>query len=143
MADSVLNQIIDTSLQKIKELAHTETVIGDPITLPGGTTILPVSKISMGFASGGVDFGGKPQQNNTPTATKFGGGGGTGLTVTPVAFLTVSPTGTVQLLPITNPADADAIDKISSLIEKSPDILQKLKNVIVGTKEESETTDSE
>lgn len=142
MADSVLNQIIDTSLQKIKELAHTETVIGEPISLPGGTTILPVSKISMGFASGGVDFTGKRPQGDAPAATKFGGGGGTGLTVTPVAFLTVSPTGTVQLLPITNPADADAIDKISSLIEKSPDILQKLKNVIVGSKETEEATDN-
>ncbi len=138
MADSVLNQIIDTSLQRIKELAHTETVIGDPISLPGGTTILPVCKIALGFGSGGVDFNfGKKAGEDAPISTRFGGGGGTGLTVTPVAFLTVSPTGTVQLLPITNPQDADAIDKISALIEKSPDILQKLKNVILGKKEES------
>ncbi len=74
MADSVLNEIIDTSLQKIKELAHTETIVGDPISLPGGVTILPVSKISMGFASGGVDFGGKKNGTDAPIATKFGGG---------------------------------------------------------------------
>ncbi len=132
MADSVLNTIIDTSLQKIKELAHTETVVGDPITLPGGVTILPVSKIAMGFASGGLDL---KKADSDIAHGKFGGGGGTGLTVTPVAFLTVSPTGTVELLPISNPSDADALDKITSLVEKSPDILQKLKQVLFSKKE--------
>ncbi len=130
MADSNLNEIINTSLQKIKELAKNETVVGDPITLPGGVTVIPVSKISMGFVSGGLDF---PSGKNTsaPVATKFGGGGGTGITVTPVAFLTVSETGTVQLLPISGPGDADTLDKITTLIDKTPDVVLRLKNIIV------------
>lgn len=138
MAESTLNQIIDTSLQKIKELAHTETVIGDPISLPNGVTILPISKISMGFVSGGLDFNGKKAEAGAPAATKFGGGGGTGVSITPVGFLTVSATGTVQLLPITDPKDADALDKITALLEKSPDILKKLKDVISSKREGKE-----
>jgi len=134
MADSVLNDIINTSLQRIKDLAHTETVIGDPISLPGGTTILPVSKISLGFASGGLDFNGKQSDAHTPTAAKFGGGGGTGMTVTPVAFLTVSPSGTVELLPIVSPSDCDTLDKVTTLAEKTPDILRKIKQVFARKK---------
>ncbi len=130
MAESNLNEIINTSLQKIKELAKNETVIGEPMTLPGGVTVIPVSKISMGFVSGGLDFPSR-KTSDAPVATKFGGGGGTGITVTPVAFLTVSETGTVQLLPITNPGEADTLDKVTTLVEKTPDILLRLKNIIM------------
>ncbi len=137
MADSNLNEIINTSLERIKELAKNETVVGDPITLPGGVTIIPVSKLSMGFASGGLDFPSK-KSSDAPAATKFGGGGGTGITVTPVAFLTVSATGTVELLPITNPGEADTLDKVTTLIEKTPDVLMKLKNIIFDAKKKKE-----
>jgi sporulation protein YtfJ len=135
MADSNLNEIIETSLQKIKELANNETVIGDPITVPGGVTIIPVSKIAIGFASGGLDFPAK-KESSAPTATKFGGGGGTGITVTPIAFLTVSASGVAELLPINTPGEADSLDKITALIEKTPDILEKIKKVFAGKKKE-------
>ncbi len=138
MANSNLNDMIETSLQKIKELAQSETVIGDPISLPGGVTVIPVSKISMGFVSGGLDFPSR-KTSDAPVATKFGGGGGTGITVSPVAFLTVTETGTVQLLPIMNPADADTLDKITALVEKAPDVLLRLKKVIGGKKKKNET----
>ena len=59
MAENKLNDMIGVSLEKIKELAGTETVIGNPIYTPNGTLILPVSKVSMGFASGGIDYGQK------------------------------------------------------------------------------------
>ncbi len=142
MAESNLNEIINTSLQRIKDLAKNETVIGDPISLPGGVTIIPVSKISMGFVSGGLDFPSK-KNSDAPVATKFGGGGGTGITVTPVAFLTVSATGTVELLPITNPGEADTLDKVTALIEKTPDVILKLKNIItdaIDAKKKKEET---
>ena len=76
MANSNLNEIIDTSLSRIKELANSQTVIGDPITLPNGVTIVPVCKVAIGYATGGLDF---PAKGNAPTATKFGGGGGGGV----------------------------------------------------------------
>ncbi len=125
-----LNEIINTSLEKIKELAKNETVVGEPMSLPGGVTVIPVSKISMGFVSGGLDFPSK-KNSDAPVATKFGGGGGTGITVTPVAFLTVSAAGTVEMLPILGPGDADKLDKITTLVEKTPDVLLKIKNIIV------------
>lgn len=135
MADSNLNEIIGTSLSKIKELANNETVIGDPIVVSGDVTIIPVSRVSLGFASGGIDF---PDKKGDHTATKFGGGGGTGVTVTPIAFLVVSEGGNVELLPITNPANADAFDKIGNLMEKAPSVLERLKNVFAGKKKKKE-----
>ena len=89
MAENKLNEIIQTSLEKIKELSETGTIIGDPINTVGGTVIIPVSKISLGFASGGVDIGKhlKGGENSKQSDASFGGGGGTGLTITPVGFL--------------------------------------------------------
>ncbi len=135
--DSHLNEIINTSLQKIKELASNETVIGEPITVPGGVTIIPVSKVSMGFATGGLDFPAK-KNSDAPLATKFGGGGGTGITVTPIAFLTVTDSGVTELLPIISPGDADSLDKITALVEKAPGILEKIKNVFSSKKKKKE-----
>ena len=127
MANSNLNEIIDTSLSRIKELANSETVVGDPISLPNGTTIIPVCKVAIGYATGGLDF---PAKGNAPTATKFGGGGGSGITITPIAFLTISATGATELLEIHTPSEADSLDKISALIEKAPDILNRVKQVL-------------
>lgn len=138
MADSNLNEIISTSLSKIKELANNETVIGDPINVSGGVTIIPVSRVSLGFASGGIDF---PDKKGEHTATKFGGGGGTGVTVSPIAFLIVSESGNVELLPITNPDDIDTLDKIGNLMEKAPSIIERVKNIFVDKKKEEEKED--
>ena len=136
MADSKLNDIIGTSLEKIKALADGETVIGNPITTPDGTTVIPVSKVSMGFASGGIEYSGKKASEGSKQ--NFGGGGGTGITVAPVAFLIISPDGNIQLLPITGTAGSagavDTVDKVTSFIERSPDILERLKRVFTSGK---------
>ena len=73
MSENKLNDIIGTSLEKIRALADGETVIGNPINTPNGTTIIPVSRVSMGFASGGLDYNGKKAAT---AAQNFGGGGG-------------------------------------------------------------------
>lgn len=140
MADSNLNEIIDTSLARIKELAKSETVIGDPISVPGGVTIVPVSKVSLGFASGGLDF---PDKRGEHTALKFGGGGGTGVTVTPIAFLVISESGSVDLLPITDPSEVDTLDKIGTLMEKTPAVLERIKKVFASKKKKGEDTEGE
>ena len=127
-ATEKINDIIATSLEKIKSIAGTETVIGAPIPTAGGTTIIPVSKVSRGFASGGLDYG-----NKAPDKQKnFGGGGGTGVSVTPVAFLIVSPTGGVELLSVGAPSDT--IDKIAGLVDKAPDMVERLKAVFAKKK---------
>lgn len=136
MAENKLNDMIETSLGKIREIAGTDTVIGDPIWTPNGTMILPVSKVSMGFASGGLDFGAKKadKDQSEKKPDHFGGGGGTGVSITPIAFLILSPDGKTELVPITAPQNIDTVDKVASLIERSPDILARLKNVFAGKK---------
>lgn len=146
MAENKLNEMIGVSLEKIKELAGTETVVGDPISTPNGTVIIPVSKVSMGFASGGIDYGAK-RAGKEVAADKdhFGGGGGTGVTVTPIAFLILSPEGKIDLVPIAAPQNVDTVDKVASLIERSPDILQRLKDVFGSKKKKKQqkTADEE
>ena len=148
MAETKLSDIIGTSLEKIKEFADSETVVGDPISV-GETTIIPVSKISMGFASGGIDYNGKNKSQKEssgakPNASNFGGGGGTGVNITPIAFLVISSSGSVDILPVTQNTSNDSVEKITSLIERSPEILQRIKNVFVKNKSaEGEETKAE
>ncbi|MBR0443109.1 MAG: sporulation protein YtfJ, partial [Clostridia bacterium] len=116
-SENKLQDIIQTSLQSLRTLVDSNTVIGDPIQTQSGTTIIPVSKISMGYASGGIDYNGKssaPKQN-------FGGGGGTGLSITPVGFLTVKADGSVEMVNVT-PAPAGTVEQVADVIERSPEI---------------------
>lgn len=132
MADTNIGSIIGAAVDNLKELAGTETVIGNPIVTANGTTVIPVSKISIGIASGGIDYHSKkPQPKNSKN---FGGGGGTGVNIAPVAFLVLQPDGRVELLPIASNGGNATIDKVTSLIERSPEIIEKLKGVFVKKK---------
>ena len=93
MSEHPIESMMGTTMDKIKEMADVNTVIGDPITTADGTVIIPISKVSYGFASGGSDLPSKSQ----PNRELFGGGAGAGVTITPIAFLTVSD-GNVRLL---------------------------------------------
>ncbi len=131
--ENKLQDIIQTSLENLRTLVDSNTVIGDPIGTPSGTTIIPVSKISMGYASGGIDYNGKtasPKQN-------FGGGGGTGLSITPVGFLTVKADGSVEMVNI-NPAPAGTVEQVADVIERSPEIFAKLKAFFVKDKKKKQ-----
>ncbi len=121
MSDHPINSLMDTTMNKIKEMVDVNTIIGDPITSPDGTIIIPVSKVSYGFASGGSDF---PTKNENKDC--FGGGSGAGVTIQPVAFLTVYQ-GKVNLMPIEKfdgAADRvvgmvpDLVDKVTGLFKK-------------------------
>lgn len=125
MAESKMGDIIKASLDGIKGFTDMESAIGAPIETPSGVTVIPVSKISIGFATGGLDFGAKKiirDQN-------FGGGGGTGVSITPVAFLTVNRNQEVNLIPITT-SSPSGLDNTLSLIERSPEIIEKIKNAL-------------
>ena len=138
MNENKVNDLIEGTLGQIRELAGTETVVGEPIYTPNGTLILPVSKISMGFATGGLDFGKKKTDNdNDSKATRFGGGGGTGVTVVPIAFLIISADGKIDLIPITTAKSESTLDKVTDLIERSPEILNRLKEVFAKNKDSS------
>ena len=114
MSNSVPN-MMEGMLHKIREMIDANTVMGTPVTTPDGTTIIPISKVSIGFGGGGSDFatnkGGNP----------FGGGAGGGVKVTPVAFIVVSE-GNVRMLPVAQAANTTA----DRLVEMIPDTLDKI-----------------
>lgn len=112
--------LMGVSVDKIRELVDANTVIGTPIAIGDGVTLIPVSKVSYGFASGGSDL---PSKSN---ADLFGGGAGAGINITPVAFLTVKD-GEINLLPVVSKPDTvdrlvslvpDAVNKVSDLFKK-------------------------
>ncbi|MBR2474766.1 MAG: sporulation protein YtfJ [Clostridia bacterium] len=142
MEDNRINQIISTSLEKIKELSETGTVIGEQIKTDNGTVIVPISKVSLGFVSGGIDFAcAKKKESDGKTNDSFGGGGGTGLSVTPVGFLVIKPDGEVKILNVTAPEvvyNNSTVAAVGNLIEKSPDIIRKLKDVFSKDKTPAE-----
>ena len=118
--------VLETTLQKIREMIDANTVMGTPVTTPDGTTISPVSKISMGFGGGGSDFNSKNQGSNP-----FGGGAGGGVKVTPVAFLIIKE-GSVRMLPVAAPANTTA----DRLVEMVPDTLDKIASFIDSRSEQ-------
>ena len=130
--ENKLQDIIQTSLENIRSMVDANTVIGNPINTESGTTIIPISKIAMGFASGGMDFNGKngePAKEPHGHAKNFGGGGGTGLSISPVGFLIVDKDGKVEMLNTGVAESKDLLEQIANLLERSPDILEKFKTV--------------
>ena len=121
---SEMNDIIKTSLEGIKTFANVDTVIGNPINTPNGVTIIPVSKVTVGFVGGGVDYSSKKVAANQ----NFGSGSGTGVSVTPLAFLTVNTDSSINLSPMNE--SGNNIDKVVTLLEHSPEIIEKLKGIL-------------
>ena len=116
-----LPNMLDSTIAKIREMVDVNSVIGEPITADG-VTIIPVSKVSVGFAGGGSDF---TTKNSAGKDTPFGGGAGAGVHVVPIAFLIVKD-GNVRMLPVATPANTTA-DRI---VEMVPDTLDKVASFI-------------
>lgn len=137
MSENKISDMIKTSLGNIREIVDANTIIGDPITAPGGTVILPVSKVTVGMATGGFDYTSKKE--NAPKVPHFGGGGGTGLSVIPVAFMVIHTDGEVELLNIQSAAEQgnDTVNALITLAKKSPDIIAKFKETF-GKKDKKE-----
>ena len=114
-----LPDMMGNSFGKIKEMVDVNTIIGDPIQTPEGVTIIPVSKVKVGFAGGGSDFAPKGYPANQDNA--FGGGSGAGVTITPVAFLVIKGEA-VRLLPVAEPAS----NSVERLIEMLPDLIDQI-----------------
>ena len=115
MSKNVPN-MLENTIAKIREMVDVNSVIGTPITTPDGVTIIPVSKVSVGFGGGGSDFVSKNGGENP-----FGGGAGGGVKINPIAFLVVKE-GSVRMIPVTTPANTTA-DRI---VEMVPDTLDKI-----------------
>ena len=109
-------------MQKIREMIDVNTIIGDPITTPDGTVIIPVSKVSFGFGSGGSDW---PNKNTAKDL--FGGGAGAGISINPLAFLVIS-NGEVKLLQMS--FSSNTADKMVNMV---PDVIDKISGLVSGS----------
>lgn len=124
MSENQLNGFLGVTMDKIKEMVDVNTVIGDPIPTQDGTTVIPISRVSYGFASGGTDLPSKAQ----PNKGLFAGGSGAGITITPIAFLAVK-NGSVRILqiePYFSPVDR-ALEKIPDVVDKLTALVQNFR----------------
>ncbi|MGN0630628.1 MAG: GerW family sporulation protein [Ruminococcus sp.] len=121
---SKINEMMGITMEKLREMGDVKTIIGDPITT-GDTTIIPVSKVSYGFASGGSDL---PAKQNPKDL--FGGGAGAGVTVQPIAFLVINKEGNVRLIQIT-----ESNDTISNAIRSVPEVIDKISEMVKNHKD--------
>ena len=121
-----LNELMDTSLSKIREMVDSNTIIGEPIVTPDGVTLIPVSSLSFGFGCGGGDYG--------KQAPKFGGASTAGVRLEPVAFLVVKD-GITRVLPVSVPA----VSTVDRVIELVPEVMDRVENFI--DKRKAEKTD--
>lgn len=126
-----VSELLGVSMEKIKEMADVSSIIGDPIKLDDGTTIIPISKVSYGFASGGSDLPSKFDKNF------FGGGAGAGVSIKPEGFLVIS-NGNAKMVPMSSGSDP-----ISSVISSVPEAVEKITAFINKKKNGGETSDTE
>ena len=120
MAEHPIQGLMGVTMDKIREMVDSNTIVGSPISVEGGTTIIPISKVTFGFASAGTDVGANSAKD------MFGGGSGAGVSVTPIAFLVIKDGNvrTVQLSEYVTSVDRaigmipELVDKISALIKK-------------------------
>ncbi len=114
--------MLESTIQKIKEMIDVNSVIGEPISTPDGVTIIPVSKVSVGFGGAGSDLS---KKKSAPEDNPFGGGVGAGVKVTPICFLIVKD-GNVRMIPVAQAANTTA----DRLVEMIPDTLDKITSFI-------------
>ncbi len=116
MSENSIKNVMDTTMEKLRAMVDADTIIGTPI-VTGNITLIPVSKVSFGLATGGSDF---PSKNGQAL---FGGGGGAGVTVSPIAFICVNGDN-VHMMPIYS--DMNTIDKA---INMAPELIDKVKSL--------------
>lgn len=121
-----LSDLMRSTMDKIREMADTNTIVGQPITTPDGVTLIPISRVSMGFGCGGADYG-KTQPKD------FGGGSGAGVKIEPVAFLVIRE-GTTRVLPVAMPP----MTTLDRVVEMMPDLVDKVEKYF-DKKEEKRT----
>ncbi len=139
MNQNKLEGMITTSLENLKKIVDVNTVVGEAIKTDSGVTVIPISKVSLGYVSGGTDFASK----KSPEAN-FAGGGGSGVSIMPLGFLIIKANGDVEFLAAEMQTREGPVGNIVDLIEKSPDIVEKFRRVF-ATKpakkvEKTETT---
>ena len=112
--NSQLNEMMRGTMEKVREMVDTNTIVGQPITTPDGVTLIPISKVSFGFGSGGGDYGKTPKEN-------FGGGSAAAVKIDPVAFLVIKD-GTTRVMPVAVPP----VSTMERVVELVPEIMDKV-----------------
>ena len=121
---SKLGNLMDNAMEKIRNIVNVDTVVGSPITTPDGALIIPISRVSYAFATGGSDF----RSSNGPEMG-FGGGNGAGVRIEPVGFLTMKD-GAVRMINVIPPANTTVdrvIDRVPEVIDLVDDLIEKHK----------------
>ena len=119
---SNLSDFMGQSMEKIRNMIDVNTIIGNPITTPDGTTLIPVSKVTFGLASGGSDVAGQTQPGSSPV--HYGAGSGAGVSVQPVAFVVIN-NGNVRMLYL-DPPSSGTLDRVIDMV---PDLIDKVRDM--------------
>ena len=114
-----VSELMRSTIDKIHELVDTNAIVGQPIHTPDGVTLIPISRVNFGFGSGGVDYGKSMKGEN------FGGGGGAGVKIDPVAFLVIRD-GVTRVLPVAVPP----VSTVDRVVDMAPDILDKVERFL-------------
>ena len=125
-----ISDVMSTTLQKLREMIDVNTIVGEPIHTPDGLMLIPISRLSMGFASGGSEFGKTPKVEGK---NNFGGGAGAGIKMEPIAFMVIRGDN-VRLLPV-GPGPISTIDRVVDMV---PDVVDKVTAFIDQRKAEKE-----
>ena len=125
-----ISDVMSTTLQKLREMIDVNTIVGEPIHTPAGLTLIPIAQLSMGFASGGSEFGKTPKVEGK---NNFGGGAGASLKMEPIAFMIVRGDN-VRLLPV-GPGPVSTIDRV---LDTVPDVVDKVTTFLDQRKAEKE-----
>ena len=125
MSEHPIQGLMDTAMSNIKSMVDVNTIVGDAVTTPDGTVIIPISTVSFGFGAGGSQFASKGD-SMTPQNPMFGGGCGGGANVKPIAFLVVG-NGGVKLLPI-----SDKTTPVDKIIDLMPDVIDKVNGTLTN-----------
>ena len=136
-SENKLQEVVQSTLAQIRNMIDANTVIGTPVETKSGTTIIPISKVALGFATGGLDYNDK-NGGAQDKPQNFGAGGGTGITVQPIGMLCVSKDGDVELINIGVKNPTDPMEQLSDIIDRSPEIIARIKALFTKNKAESE-----
>lgn len=126
-----INDVLGLTMERLKQMVDVNTVVGTPITTPDGVTVIPISRVSIGFASGGSDFSPKNLPANKDNC--FGGGSGAGVTITPVSFLIIH--GDNVRIVNANPVPDGAVEKAINMV---PEIVDKVSDLVSSKKKEGQ-----
>ena len=125
MDKNPIGELMQNTMENVRSILKVDTVVGDPIHTPDGIMLVPISKISVGFGGGGVEFGSKKEGERRP----YGGGNATGVKVEPIGFLIIKD-GVVRMINVTPPAST-TVDRVIDLV---PQVMDRVDAFIEKTK---------